>query len=55
MLQKNQTIFVDEISSFMTEMNMNEIFAWNLDCQGAEMDVFAKKKMYIQRRETESS
>ena len=46
MLQKNQTIFVDEISSFMTKKNMNEIFAWNLDCQGAEMDVFAKKCIF---------
>ena len=52
-LQKNQTIFVDEISGFMTKKNMNEIFAWNLDCQGAEMDVFAN--LYFQRRETESS
>ena len=53
--KKNQTIFVDEIFSFMTKKNMNEIFAWNLDCQGAEMDVIARKKMYFQCRETESS
>ena len=42
--KKTQTIFVDEISGFMTKKNMNEIFAWNLDFQGAEMDVIARKK-----------
>ena len=54
--KKPQTIFVDEISSFMTKKNMNEIFAWNLDFQGAEMDVpNCKKNLYFQCRETESS